>query len=79
MTTELENDEQRDNELTEATMKAASTLLGVGRLWAAHGLGVGRSALEASAQTLRATAELLGEISDRFEGDVGEEAEEEAA
>lgn len=77
MTTKIENDERRDNELSEVAVKAAGALLSVGRLWAAHGLGVGRSALEASAQTLRATADLLGDISERFETE--DETEEHAA
>lgn len=61
--------ETKDNArgLAEAAEKLVSTLFGVGRLWAAHGLGVGRSALEASAQTLRATAEVLGEVSSKLE------------
>src|SRR5690606_13900056 len=42
--------------VAEAAEKLVSTLFDVGRLWAAHGLGVGRSALQASAETLRATA-----------------------
>ncbi len=53
--------------LTEATTRAATTLFGIGRVWAAHGLGMGRSALAASAQTLRATSELLGDLAKAFE------------
>ena len=39
----------------------------IGRTWARMGLGVGRSSLEASAVTLRTTADLLGRISNHFE------------
>lgn len=42
-------------------------LVDIGSMWARHGLSVGRSALEASAKTLKATAELLGNIADSFE------------
>jgi hypothetical protein len=56
----------RDHELVETVGRAVETLFDVGRLWASHGLGVGRSALETSALTLRKTASLLGELSDGF-------------
>ena len=42
--------------------RLAADVLGVGRMWAAHGLSVGRSALEASAKTLEVSARLLGEL-----------------
>lgn len=62
--------EARDEEaLSEGVERAAGAIVGIGRLWAAHGLNVGRSALEASAATLRTTAGLLGEIAERFADD----------
>ncbi|MBZ0116971.1 MAG: hypothetical protein K8H88_08255 [Sandaracinaceae bacterium] len=61
-----EKNETREREVEEVAEKAAGALLGIGRLWAAHGLSVGRSALETSAHTLRSTAELLGALSERF-------------
>lgn len=68
---EIEHDDtERDvtrGPITEASARAATALFGIGRLWAAHGLGVGRSALAASAQTLRATSELLGDLAEAFE------------
>ena len=71
MTPETTHETDRDTDprgpLTEASTRAASTLFGIGRLWAAHGLGVGRSALAASARTLAATSELLGELASAFE------------
>jgi hypothetical protein len=45
----------------------ARTLVDVGRLWAAHGLGIGRAALETTATTLRTTASLLGVLAARVE------------
>jgi len=36
-------------------------------MWARHGVGIGRSALEASAMTLRTTAEILRSVSERLE------------
>lgn len=44
--------------------KAARALVGVGVLWARYGIGVGRAALETSATTLQATAEILKSVSD---------------
>ncbi len=59
--------EQETNGIPEAAEKLVTALFDVGRLWAAHGLSVGRSALEASAQTLRTTAEILREVSSKLE------------
>jgi len=44
-------------------------LVRVGRMWAGHGLTVGRLALEHSARTLELTAGALGEISRRVVSD----------
>lgn len=38
----------------------------VGRTWATHGLTVGKSALEAGAETLKNTADFLDTMSDRL-------------
>lgn len=67
MTQPDETQPQTDLRVHEATEKAVQTLFGVGRLWATHGLTIGRAALETSATTLRMTSELLGEISDRLD------------
>ncbi|MBX3270973.1 MAG: hypothetical protein KF729_11980 [Sandaracinaceae bacterium] len=79
MTPETTHETERDSDargpLTEASTRAASTLFGIGRLWAAHGLGVGRSALAASARTLAATSELLGELASAFEEERDEPSE----
>ncbi len=40
-------------------------LVGIGRAWAKYGLQIGKSALETSAATLKTTADVLGEISER--------------
>jgi hypothetical protein len=47
--------------------EAVGALARIGLLWARHGIGIGRSALEASAMTLRTTAEVLRSVSDRLE------------
>jgi hypothetical protein len=46
--------------------KMARELTAVGMTWAHHGLTIGKSALEASARTLRETAEVLGQLSEKF-------------
>lgn len=46
---------------------ALGTLARVGLVWARHGVGIGRSALDASAATLRATSEVLRAVSERLE------------
>jgi head-tail adaptor len=61
-----QEERQQEERTSDKLAKAVEGLFDVGKLWAAHGLRVGRSTLETSAQTLRATAGLLGELSDRF-------------
>jgi hypothetical protein len=52
---------------TENIEQAVRDLTGIGRIWARHGLKAGQAALDASAQTLRATASALGRLSNEFE------------
>jgi|GEM_PF-2895573 len=47
--------------------EAVGALARIGLIWARHGIGIGRSALEASAMTLRTTAEVLRSVSERLE------------
>ena len=54
---------------TENIEQAVRELAGIGRVWARHGLKVGQSALDASAQTLRATASALGHLSEQLHAD----------
>lgn len=64
----LTHDEpQETDEIADTAARLAGTALGIGRLWAAHGLEIGRAALQTSALTLQATAEVLGELADRAE------------
>ena len=56
MNTEIQDqitETDEPSELESASAKAVSTLFGIGRLWAAHGLGVGRSAISATASIRR--------------------------
>jgi hypothetical protein len=66
-----QDSDTREARIAEAAEKLVHGLFGVGKLWAAHGLNVGRSALETTATTLRTTAALLGDISQRFEPSEG--------
>lgn len=65
MTTETQTETQTP--ITDTAAEVVDNLLSVGRLWAAHGLSMGRSALRASARTLEMTAETLSELEQRFE------------
>ena len=47
--------------------EAVGALARIGLIWARHGIGIGRSALEASAMTLRTTADVLRSVSERLE------------
>jgi hypothetical protein len=67
------NDEAgSQDERDSAAAKVVESLIGIGRVWAAHGLRIGRSSLEASATTLKSTARLLGDLSDRFASEAEE-------
>ncbi len=70
-------DDDRRSRTAETTEKALHGLIEVGRLWAAHGLNVGRAALDTSAQTLRVTSSLLGELGDALDPNAPAPAPEE--
>lgn len=74
--TEAHESEASEGRIADAAEKLVHGLFDVGRLWAAHGLNVGRSALETTATTLRTTAEILGDLSQRFEPSEGPESED---
>lgn len=61
----------------EAVEQIVDSAIGLGRLWARHGLTLGKLALETSAISLGTTARLLGGIADAFapEADQAEPAE----
>lgn len=47
--------------------RVVADFVGLGRAWAAHGLTIGRSALEVSARTLDVSARLLGDLAHKFD------------
>ncbi|MDQ3036912.1 MAG: hypothetical protein M3Y87_31250 [Myxococcota bacterium] len=51
-------DQDRDNTIEQAVQGVAR----IGRLWAVYGLEVGRAALRTSAETLKTTSEILGDV-----------------
>jgi hypothetical protein len=53
----------------EAVEQIVDSAIGLGRLWARHGLTLGKLALETSAATLGTTARLLGGVADAFAPD----------
>ena len=58
-TGEASRDERR-----EAIERALVGLFDIGRMWARHGLSIGRGALETSSATLKTTARVLGDLSE---------------
>lgn len=71
MTTETNTTESRTEETTEASAStvthAVDNLVRIGRIWASHGIGIGRSALAASAETLRLASQTLDELKGRID------------
>lgn len=49
-----------------ATEKLVHDLFNVGALWASHGLTIARSSLEASSETLKRTASVIGDLAETF-------------
>jgi len=66
--------EGRVGEIEKSVEKITRSAIDIGKLWAVHGLEIGRGALRASAETLRVTSDLLGQIAEK----VGEPSEPEA-
>ena len=65
MTTE--KNQERIEETQASLERAMGNLLEVGRLWASHGLSIGRAALETSAETLRVTADTLADFHEKLD------------
>lgn len=59
--------ESRAPSSERAVDRTVRTALDIGRLWAVYGLEVGRAALRTSAQTLRASSEIVGELSKKID------------
>ena len=70
-TTEQQNErEQPQPDVSEASTEVAralSALIDIGKMWASHGLQIGKGALATSARTLEATAAHLDELATRLE------------
>jgi hypothetical protein len=56
----------------EAAERIVDSALMLGRLWARHGLTLGKLALETSATTLKTTADLLSAVADAVAPEVDE-------
>lgn len=63
----------------EAADRAVRSLFQVGRLWASHGLEMGRMTLRTAAKTLESTAETLEDLSQRVAPDDERTADERTA
>ena len=73
------NESHKNIDYRATVESLGETLVGVGTTWAAHGLKVGKMALEASATTLGKTAQLLETLADEFEKKSSSGPSEEAA
>lgn len=58
------------NELHKDVESLVQNIVGIGAAWARYGLTVGKTALETSAKTLTTTAQILGDVSKKFEHSV---------
>lgn len=56
-------DQDRDSTIEQAVQGVAR----IGRLWAVYGLEVGRAALRTSAETLKTTSEILGDVAKKID------------
>lgn len=57
------------NETEAVLTTAVDNLLAVGRMWATHGLNIGRAALDTTAETLKVTATTLQTLAERIEAE----------
>lgn len=55
-------------EIEQQIKGAVDSVMEVSKLWARHGLEIGRTALETSAGTLRTAAETLKQVAERLGG-----------
>lgn len=67
MTTTASNPSETKTNRDERASAITGDVLELGTLWARYGLEVGRSAVEASARSLAATARLLGHLSEALD------------
>jgi hypothetical protein len=61
------NETQKETAATGARASFVDTLLGVGATWAAHGLKIGKLALETSAEAIGKTAHALDTLAVEIE------------
>lgn len=62
------------NETDPVISNAVDNLFAVGRIWATHGLNIGRAALDTTAETLKVTASTLQSLADRIEDEEADKA-----
>ena len=69
MTNESNPTQPVEESLEAQVVEVVDTFVNIGRMWASHGLRIGRSALMTSARTLNDTAAVLDGVAQRFEGE----------
>jgi hypothetical protein len=79
-TTEPSTEPTSSTPKTDAAVEQViESALGLGKLWARHGLTIGKLALETSAVSLGTTAKMLASIADALSPDAKTETEDKAA
>jgi hypothetical protein len=85
MSNEIETTSVSETEKTEREAKTDAAVeqvidsaLGLGKLWARHGLTIGKLALETSAQSLGTTARLLSSLADAIAPEAKPASEDDA-
>jgi len=63
----------------EATVeRTVASVVRIGRLWAVYGLEAGRASLQATGETLKATSEILRDLSKRIDDHAADRRESDA-
>jgi len=57
----------REDEIDATIERTAASVVRIGRLWAVYGLEAGRASLQATGETLKATSEILRDLSKRLD------------
>jgi hypothetical protein len=70
------NETQKETAATGTCASFVDTLRGLGATWAAHGLKIGKLALETSAEAIGKTAHALDELAVQIEKKAAPKAEE---
>ena len=78
-TTESTTTAENAREPIDATVeRTVASVVRIGRLWAVYGLEAGRASLQATGETLKATSEILRDLSKRIDDHAADRRESDA-